>query len=244
MNTSKILNPQANDPSVVTLRELIYLDLSLRSDMAMYLGSSEPFQPILEYYFWQLSLFDDSNISASIRLNYLNNKFNHLYSLSNIDDYLKLFKESLKLNYDQIIFNTDPQSYRFTSDNIDSQLRSIEQSFPNQLRKLEDSAIEDFAENLLLESSFYFERIISPGEQIILMDTIPNIDRLLVFRANNIQSEVYFEVISVQADMQLFRDYSEAVTIYPPPKNFKSLQYQMAELFSTNSSGLRSRYKR
>ena len=32
--------------------------------MAMYLGSSEPFQPILEYYFWQLSLFDDSNISA------------------------------------------------------------------------------------------------------------------------------------------------------------------------------------
>ena len=30
LNTSKILNPQANDPSVVTLRELIYLDLSLR----------------------------------------------------------------------------------------------------------------------------------------------------------------------------------------------------------------------
>ena len=234
LNTSKILNPQANDPSVVTLRELIYLDLSLRSDMAMYLGSSEPFQPILEYYFWQLSLFDDSNISASIRLNYLNNKFNHLYSLSNIDDYLKLFKESLKLNYDQIIFNTDPQSYRFTSDKIDSQLRSIEQSFPNQLSKLEDSAIEDFVENLLIESSFYFERIISPGEQIILMDTIPNIDSLLVFRANNIQSEVYFEVLSVQADMQLIRDYSEAVTIYPPPKNFKSLQYQMAELFSTN----------
>ena len=75
------------------------------------------------------------------------------------------------------------------------------------------------------------------------MDTIPNIDRLLVFRANNIQSEVYFEVLSVQADMQLIRDYSEAVTIYPPPKNFKSCSIRWQNYFH-KLSGLRSRYKR
>jgi CHAT domain-containing protein len=228
-----IILPQANDPSITTLKDLIYFDLAFISDIQNYFGWTDELDFKVKFYLYALALFDESNITASIKLNFLKSNISDEKLNTSLNKYLELHRELLGLSYEKIIYTDKNLNFRFEYDELIRKINDLEKNIVSEISLLnKEEAANFFNQSLLLDLETFFSKIIFPSEQIIFIDKNPNINHLVIASVSNTNGKLDFDVASIEVNFDLIESYSNAFTTYPPPQNFESMQLSLADLFS------------
>ena len=224
--------PQANDPSIATLKDLIYFDLAFVSDIQNYFGWTDELDFKVKFYLYALALFDESNITASIKLNFLKSNISDEKLTTSLNKYLELHRELLGLSYEKIIYTDKNINFRFEYDELTRKINDLEKNIVSEISLLnKEEAANFFNQSLLLDLETFFSKIIFPSEQIIFIDKNPNINHLVIASVSNTNGKLDFDVASIEVNFDLIECYRNAFTAYRPPQYCDSMQLSLGDLF-------------